>query len=224
MFRHSKKMRHQNAAKKKYQLKLEEIRSLFAIHFKKRFIFSERRKLFFGLEAKSVFVLLGAPLSTFGSKGLHPEIDFWVNSVNFAVHQPKQKAKKNHMQISYVVLLYTCHHSIFGEKKLANQNKSNPIRPENSPLLAGTENGRCPYCPGILFRVFRKFYVHHKAHPEVVTRAARFTWNFPPLPSSPRSQQRSRYPWHAESERHTWAAPTFGRHKNLPVGYFIGND
>ena len=128
---------------KKYQLKLEEIHS-YSIHFKKRFIFSERRKLFFVLKRNPFFFLLGAPLGTFGSKGLHPEIDFWVNSVSFAVHQPKQKAKKNHMQISYVVLLYKGHHSIFGEKNMANQNKSNQFTQKIHLFLRAPKTNGAP--------------------------------------------------------------------------------
>lgn len=135
---------------KKYQLKLEEIRS-YSIHFKKRFIFSERRKLFLSW-SEVVFFLLGASPSTFGSKGLHPEIDFWVNSVSFAVHQPKQKP-----EITCKSPMWSCCTKVTIlslEKKTGKSKQIKPIHPENSPLLAGTENGRCPYCPGIFFSAF----------------------------------------------------------------------
>ena len=107
----------------------------------------------FCLEAKSVFFLLGAPLSTFGSKGLHPEIDFWVNSVIFAVHQPKQKAKK----ITCKSPMWSCCTKVTIlslEKKTGKSKQIKPIHPENSPLLAGHRKRTVPLLSWIFFSAF----------------------------------------------------------------------
>lgn len=132
------------------------------------------------------------------------------------------------MQISYVILLYTSHHSIFGEKNMANQKKkSNPIHPENSPLPCGHRKRTVPLLSWIFFSAFfGNFMYIIRGHPrggdpsgtvspgtfllflrlhavsnEVGTHG---TQKASGIPGRPR--------------------PEVGRYPPLPVGCFTGND
>ena len=215
IFRHSKKMRHQNAAKQT-NISSNWKRSVPIPFTSKNDSYLVKDASCFLSWSEIVFFLPGAPPGTFGSKGLQAEIDFWVNSVSFAVHQPKQKPKKSHANLLCGLVVQRSPFYLW-RKKYGKSKQIKPIHPENSPLLAGTENERCPYCPGILFRVFRKFYVHHKGHPEVVT-----PWHVSPGTfllflhlhtvsnevGTHGTQKASGIPG---------PRPTFGRHENLPV-------